>query len=208
MSETPKNFSENGNAFRIISGNNGLNNFILQSKNQQAMNLLEQQKNILSPEEYAKQQKEITALENMRAEKAKILMKEFGLTTEAVKNRPSVDSINPDDEAEIIRYIARQNLSCAFSCCADKETEKRVQELADIFHGKIPAGKYPHLSLWERENDPNYPAEWAEIKENDPNYASQYFEIHLKEEPQNEAEKQKFLAEFKEIYTTFVNKND
>lgn len=208
MSETPKNFSENENTFRIISGNNGLNNFVLQSNQQKAMNILEQQKAILSPEEFAKQQKEIQALENMRREKAEILIQEFGLTTDKAKIRPAVDTINPDNEAEIVKYVARQNLACAFSCCADSETPARVAELAKIFNEKIPAGQYPHFDLWERENDPNYPAEWAATKQNDPNYASQYFEIHLRDTPQNEAEKAKFLAEFREIYNTFVNKND
>lgn len=170
--------------------------------------IIKAKQGIISPEEWAnKQMEELKDAQNL-AEKEYIITTQTNISVNNITNRPSVDTVNPDDEAEIVNYTARQNLACAFSCCAKTESPARVQELAKIFNNNLGENEFVHLTLWERKGDEKFPQEWAATKQNDPNYASQYFLVHIQNEPQNEEEKQKFLAEFKEIYTTFVNKND
>lgn len=162
-------------------------------------NVLSNPNHIPSWEEFITQQKEHKKTLAEQEQKAHILLQELQITPQEAAKRPDILSVDPKNTNEVIAYIARQNLACAFGCCADDDTPERVAEIINILQ-KNTDGKYIHLGLYEIDAE-----KWSAIKLQNPQYASQYFEVSLSENPQDNAEKSKILQEFEEIYNLKQN---
>lgn len=154
-----------------------------------------------TPEEFVKEQQEMQKLYAERAKKAATLQAMLGMNPEEAKVRPKLSEVNPQDIYEIIWYAARQNLACAFDCCADEDTAQDVERLAHILKNVIPNEKHVHIGLYEEKN-------WDAIVLQNPQYASQYFTVSLKDEPQHEAEQQEVQKEFLRVYHQYIKNHD
>lgn len=124
----------------------------------------------------------------------------FGMDVDATQNRPNIKNVNLDDENDIFRFSALQNLACAFSCCIETTSADRIEEIGKIFQGQND-GQFVHFVI--------YPSpKWGAIKLQNPKEALAYFEVYLKDEPQNDAEKADVMAQFRTLSHTVKNQND
>jgi hypothetical protein len=195
---TPQNnetFSdEMGNIFKKTSN---LTKLITMTQKQNNI-LLDQ--TIETPEEWAKNEIEKKIHHEEKTQKEQFLEKYFGMDVEATQNRPDIKNIDLNDENAIFRFIALQNLACAFSCCIDTTTPYRIEEIGKIFQGKND-GKFVHFTI--------YPSpKWEAIKLQNPKEALAYFEVYLKDSPQNDAEKSEIMSQFHALSHTVKNQND
>lgn len=191
---TPQNnetFSdEMGNIFKKTSN---LTNLITMIQEQNNI-LLDQ--TIETPEEWAQGEIEKKA----KIQKEQFLKQYFEMDVDATQNRPNIKNVNLDDENDIFRFSALQNLACAFSCCIDTTTPGRIEEIGKIFQGQND-GKFVHFVIYP---DPN----WGAIKLQNPKEALEYFQVYLKDSPQNDTEKADVMAQFRTLSHTVKNQND
>ena len=186
--ENIKEFSdEMGNSFIPISN---ITAFINMKKN----NIL------LTHEQWAQGEIEKKISHEEKIQKEQFLKKYFGMDVDATQNRPDIKNVNLDDENDIFRFSALQNLACAFSCCGETTSANRIEEIGKIFQGKND-GKFVHFVIYP---DPN----WGAIKLQDPEEALEYFQVYLKDSPQNDTEKAEIMKQFHELSHTVKNKND
>ena len=135
-----------------------------------------------------------------KIQKEQFLKKYFEMDVDATQNRPNIKNVNLDDENDIFRFSALQNLACAFSCCIETTSANRIEEIGKIFQGKND-GQFVHFVI--------YPSpKWGAIKLQNPKEALAYFEVYLKDEPQNDAEKADVMAQFRTLSHTVKNQND
>lgn len=218
---TPKNtknieeFSdEMGNTFipisNIIDFINMQTNDILPKEKvlpaQKKPNITMTQNNILlkantpTPAKWAQGEIEKKISDEEKIQKEQFLEKYFEMDVDATQNRPDIKNVNLDDENDIFRFSALQNLACAFSCCIETTSANRIEEIGKIFQGKND-GKFVHFVI--------YPSpKWGAIKLQNPKEALAYFEVYLKDEPQNDAEKADVMAQFRTLSHTVKNQND
>ncbi len=101
------------------------------------MNILQQKQPILTPDEFTKQQKELQEKEQNAFLKVKILFDTLGKSPDQVRIRPKLSDLDENNFEEIIHYFARQNMACAFDCCADEETPEHIAEIAKILQKNL-----------------------------------------------------------------------
>ncbi|MDD2745659.1 MAG: hypothetical protein PHU93_03930 [Candidatus Gracilibacteria bacterium] len=125
----------------------------------------------------------------LRTKKQRIVTEILG--GEYAIKRPDIVSIDLTDSEAIFRFIAMENLECAFHC--DPLTGvKMVADLSHIIAGTLPQDKEIHISLHH-----NYLV--AKI-DKPPSYLLAYFEVHVEEIAQDPEISGPILQEFRSIY--------
>lgn len=197
MTNTPKLFSGLTESESItFTPVKNLRDFIMQQHSCVLQNATPPQ----NYEDFIKQQKELARVNAERVKKAETLQKTLNLTPKQAKIRPQLSEMHPENFDEIIMYTARQNLACAFDCCADEDTAEDVENLAKILQNRIPQGKFVHIGLYEETN-------WDAIVLQNPQYASQYFVASLEDVPQSVEETQEIHKEFQRVYKQLLKNN-
>lgn len=198
------------NTPHISTGENALQELInspniapqLQQYLQQKIQTMITPQKLISPEAFAKQQQEQKALEQMRIDKKNYIQKYLDLTPEEASNRPDIREIDLDAKGAAELFAARQNLACAFDCCADSDSLSRVEEITSVLNNTIEANTFVHLDRFRKQEE-SFPKYWNDLKVFDPRYASQYFEVHVLNTPQDAEERKQILEEMREVQKNY-----
>lgn len=127
-------------------------------------------------------------LKLLREEKLWIVKKQFWLDT---ISRPSIDTCDISDTDSIIRFLAQENLDCAFNCEPDTPVS-RVQELCDIILWRIPPDKHIHIVPHENTDTAAKDKSWSDM--------FWYFEIWLREDSQDNTYQLSAINRFKSFF--------
>lgn len=111
-------------------------------------------------------------LKPLREEKLRIVQERLWLDT---ISRPEITSCDAKDIVSIYRFLARENLDCAFNCDPDTSAE-RVGELCDIILWALPSNKHIHIIPHENTESAAKEKGWSDMLG--------YFEVWIKDDPQ------------------------
>jgi hypothetical protein len=107
--------------------------------------------------------------------------------------RPNPLELDTECTASIFRFVAAENLECAFHCDPQTDTET-VRNLARIMAWKISEWEHVHIAI-----HPNYHKAKTEDRKPYENLLA-YFEVKLCDLPQTEVESIALLSEFRKIH--------
>ncbi len=106
-------------------------------------------------------------------------------------SRPSIETCDISDTDSIIRFLARENLDCAFNCEPDTPPS-RVLELCMIITWVIPSGTHTHIVPHENTETAAREKSWSDM--------FWYFEVWMRDTPQTENAKLTAINRFKTFY--------
>jgi hypothetical protein len=106
-------------------------------------------------------------------------------------SRPSIETCDISDTDSIIRFLARENLDCAFNCEPDTPPS-RVLELCMIITWAIPSGTHTHIVPHENTETAAREKSWSDM--------FWYFEVWMRDTPQTENAKLSAINRFKIFY--------
>jgi hypothetical protein len=124
-------------------------------------------------------------LRPLREEKLRIVQDRLWIDT---ISRPNSETCDISDTNSILRFLARENLDCAFNCEPDT-SPSRALELCNIILWTIPSGKYIHIIPHENTETAAREKRWSDM--------FWYFEVWIRDFPQKEIELQNSLTRFK-----------
>lgn len=127
-------------------------------------------------------------LKPLRKEKLEIVKTKLWI--EAI-SRPSIDTCDISDTDSIIRFLARENLDCAFNCEPDTPTS-RILELCTIIRWDISNDEYIHIIPHENTETAAKEKSWLDM--------FWYFEVWMRDAPQIETTKLSAINRFKTFY--------
>jgi hypothetical protein len=106
-------------------------------------------------------------------------------------SRPSIDICDISDTDSIMRFLARENLDCAFNCEPDTPPS-RVLELCMIITWAIPSGTHIHIVPHENTDTAARDKNWSDM--------FWYFEVWTKDSPQPHSQRISAINRFKVFY--------
>lgn len=127
-------------------------------------------------------------LKPLREEKLQIVKEQLWIDT---ISRPDIEICDISDTDSSIRFLARENLDCAFHCEPDTSTE-RVKELCIIISWSVPNWKYVHIIPHSNTELAAREKWWSDM--------FGYFEVWIREKPQLESDLQASLTRFRTFY--------
>ncbi len=127
-------------------------------------------------------------LKPIREEKLRIVEDRLWIDT---ITRPNLETCDISDTSSILRFLARENLDCAFNCEPDT-SPWRVDELCDIILWNISSGKYIHIIPHENTDLAAKEKGWSDM--------FWYFEVWIKDTPQPQTHRISAISRFTSFY--------
>ena len=127
-------------------------------------------------------------LRPLREEKLRIVQGRLWIDT---ISRPSLETCEISDTSSILRFLARENLDCAFNCEPDT-SPSRVEELCDIILWTIPPEKHIHIIPHENTETAAREKSWSDM--------FWYFEVWIKDIPQQQTYRISAISRFTLFY--------
>lgn len=106
-------------------------------------------------------------------------------------SRPDISDCDIHDTESVYRFLARENLDCAFHCEPDTPTA-RVEELCDIILWNISSGKHIHIIPHENTESAAREKWWSDM--------FGYFEVWIRNIPQVESHTSIAINRFKSFF--------